>query len=462
MTERSSPAQALPAATTAALYGLVRQARLADSVQELDFLLLNDTVALQPYRQAALLLRSPRACALSGVLSTEANAPYVLWLHALLDAHQSRLTPSCTSLPVEAADVPDESRADWFEWWPEHALIVPLPCASGEALPGALLLARDQPWSSSDQAILVEWVSAWWHARRAKAHADRPWPWLGLLRFTATESGQKRTGWRRPRWLALGTLIVILALPVRLTVLAGGELVPAHPAVVRSPMEGVIERFEVQPNQRVQKGQVLFHFDEALIQTKLDVAQSALRTAEAEFRQTFQQALHDDRAKPQLAPLTSRIEERRTDVDYLHHALTRAQVSAPQEGVVLMDEPSEWIGKPVALGERILRIARPEDIEVEAWIPIGDAIPVPLGAEVKLFLHASPLDPLAATLRYLSHEAVLRPDGTYAYRLRATLTDTTRHRVGLKGSAKLYGSWAPLGYWMLRRPLAALRSSLGI
>lgn len=55
-----------------------------------------------------------------------------------------------------------------------------------------------------------------------------------------------------------------------------------------------------------------------------------------------------------------------------------------------------------------------------------------------------------------------RPDGQYAYRVRATLSVPTDHRVGLKGSAKLSAGWTPLGYWVLRRPLAALRTTLGI
>ena len=31
-----------------------------------------------------------------------------------------------------------------------------------------------------------------------------------------------------------------------------------------------------------------------------------------------------------------------------------------------------------------------------------------------------------------------------------------------KGTAKVYGGWVPLAYWVLRRPLAAVRSTLGV
>ena len=45
-----------------------------------------------------------------------------------------------------------------------------------------------------------------------------------------------------------------------------------------------------------------------------------------------------------------------------------ARALASRAPVVLMDDPSEWIGKPVSTGERILRIAALDDAEVEAWL----------------------------------------------------------------------------------------------
>jgi hypothetical protein len=79
-----------------------------------------------------------------------------------------------------------------------------------------------------------------------------------------------------------------------------------------------------------------------------------------------------------------------------------------------------------------------------------------------LYLQASPLAPLKAKLRYMAHEAVDRPEGHQAFRLRATLSQNTTERVGQKGTAKIYGDKVPLVYWMLRRPLASVRLYLGV
>ena len=156
-----------------------------------------------------------------------------------------------------------------------------------------------------------------------------------------------------------------------------------------------------------------------------------------------------------------KVEEKRAEVSYLNEQLQRTRVLAPKAGLVLMDDPAEWIGKPVAVGERVLRIAAEGDLEVEVWVPLSDAIALPTEASVTLYLNASPLSPVSARLRYMAHEAVTRPEGYQAYRARAVLTKATQYRVGLKGTAKLQGERVPFGYWIMRRPFAMLRSYLG-
>ena len=218
----------------------------------------------------------------------------------------------------------------------------------------------------------------------------------------------------------------------------------------------------MQPNLAFKAKQQKNNFDVVPIAARRDVALQALATAQAEYRQSAQQAVTDPRSKARLAPLLGEIAEKRAEADYVKNQFTRSQVTAPQDGIALFDDPSEWIGKPVQTGERIMRIAAPDDVEVEAWLPIGDAIPLPDQASVSLYLAANPLSPISARVRYVAHEAVPRPDGTYAYRVRARLDAPTDQRVGLKGTAKISGGRVPLIYWMLRRPLAVIRQTLGI
>lgn len=447
--------QAAGAVAALQLLELGRRARLAGSREVLGFLAVNDSLQLAPYRQSALWLRDGGVRTLSGVVQLEANAPYVHFLNRLCGHLADR--PEDQAAAVSAESLPPDLAAEWADWLPAQGLWLPL--LDGQ---GGLLLLREPAWSAEEQADLLEWAAIWSHAWRA-AGPRTEGGWWQRLRSGRPPHGTEapRPWWRRPRlrWLLLAAGVALL--PVRLSVLAPGELVPARPTVIRAPLEGVLGSFQVKPNEAVKAGQPLFRFDDAALQARLEVARQALAGAEAEYRQAAQLAVSDTRYKAQLAPLMGKVEERRAEAEYLQGQLERAHVLAPEDGIVLFDDPSEWIGRPVSTGERIMRLARAGDVELEAWLDLGDAIPLPEQAEVRLYLNASPLQAIEARLRYMAFEAVQRPDGRYAYRVRAQLDQATEHRVGLKGTAKLSGGRVPLIYWVLRRPLALLRQVLG-
>lgn len=435
----------------ARLLELIRRARAAEDIAELRFILVNDTHLLRAYRQAALWCDGAGVQTLSGVMDLERNAPYAQWLDRC-----------CRQLPAVAArvtaeDLDDAEARAWGEWLPQHALWLPFSGDVAKHGPsrGGLLLASDEPWSDDDVALLTDWVATWYSLQRAWGGGQRERNWR--LRWRAWRRGLRR------RWLiAAAIAAAVLSIPVPLTVLAPGELVPAAPIAVRAPQDGVVSQFHVRPNQRVRAGELLVSFDDVAVGSRHNVAQQALLTAEAELRQIEQQALNDARARAQLPGARGNVAERRAEVALLKTQKSRSQILASQDGYVLFDDPIEWIGRPVTTGERILRIASPEDKEIEAWVAVGDAIPLAEGARVQLHLSSSPLDPVVGRIRYVAYEAVKRPDGVYAYRARATPEGATTHRIGLKGTARLSGETVPLGFWLVRRPVATIREFLGL
>ncbi|MET0877762.1 MAG: HlyD family efflux transporter periplasmic adaptor subunit [Tardiphaga sp.] len=445
-----------PSSLDAQLYGLgtlvqlLKRARHAASVEELGFVMVNETHALLPYRQAALWQRDARGAgrivAVSGAATVERNAPFMLWLNRVL----AKLDDGTGARNVDATHLEGALGEAWAEWLPAHGLLVPL---GPDAHPlGALLLAREQPWSDGDRHLLQEltdgYGTAWAQFRRSRRRS--------LLTVWRSRGGLIR--------LALAAaLVAAMFLPITLSALAPAEVVALRPTIVRAPLEGVVDRFEVTPNQPVKEGQLLLVLDPRAIENKLEVAGKALAVAEAEYRQAAQSAVFEDKSRALLAVLRGRAEQRRADVVYNQSLLDRIRVTASRSGIALFDDPNAWIGRPVAIGERLIEIADPAQAELEIWLPVADAITLQNGAEVDFFLNVSPDAPLRAHLRQASYEATQSPGGLLGYRLKATLTDGTKlPRIGLKGTAKVYGEKVTLFYYLLRRPLAAARQFVGL
>ncbi|HEY1609120.1 MAG TPA: HlyD family efflux transporter periplasmic adaptor subunit [Paraburkholderia sp.] len=446
------------------LLGLMKRAREAGTRAELGFMLVNDTRLLGEYRQAVLWREDGGLTALSGVIQPEANAPYGHWLERV--CRQLHAQHPVKAVQIVASDLGAGEAAEWLDWFPPHALWLPLnQLGRPGAAPvrGALLLAGDALWSDTGCELLGEWAGAWQQAWCAR-EAPRTWSWQRMRQslHEAWSMPADRPWWKRPRvrWLALAVAVVLF--PVHLTVLAPGELVPAHPAVIRAPLDGVIDRVLVTPNAVVKAGQPLFDFDQAEIGARRDEAEQELNAAEAEYREASQQALSDSKSLAQLSLLQSRVEEKRASASYLENQWNRSRVLAPRAGIAMFDDPNDWIGRPVQTGERIMEIAGSDDKEVEAWLPLGEAINLKPGAEVRLYLAANPLSDVRARVRFVAYRAQLRPDGTYAYLVRATLAAASAERVGAKGTAKLYGRFVPLAYWVLRRPWAVIRQRIGL
>ena len=438
-----------------ALIGLGQKARQAVTQDELGFLLVNDSKALSGYRQALLWWAERGVTHLSGVVMPERHSPFMQWASTLCKHLVGQ--PELAFKVLSVHDIPAAMQEGWGRWMPAQAWWIPVQSASEKH---AGLLVADDALNDQHLPLWQEWAAVWSHAADRLERTEST-NLTSVLRRWVKHTGQKRTIWYSSPglWVALA-LVGVLSLPVPLTIVGQGEFVPRMPVVVRAPLDGVINEFMVAPNQVVQAGDALFSYDNDVVRSRLHVAQQNLAAAQAEYRQAAQAALSDVRARFQIAGLLGKVQEKRSEVRFLAEQVGRTTVIAPQAGMVLFDEASEWIGKPVQTGERVVRIADPSDVELEVWVNLADAVPLKAGDAVRFFMASSPLESMEAHVRWVGYEAQPRPDGTFAYRVRATLTVMPNAMVGAKGTARVSAQPVALAYWLLRKPLSVLRGYL--
>ncbi|MCB6185367.1 HlyD family efflux transporter periplasmic adaptor subunit [Leeia sp. TBRC 13508] len=437
------------------LGGRARQAKSAD---ELAFLLVNDSKQLLPYRQSVFWGAKQGVIALSGVIQPEKNAPYVQSMDRLC----RYLNATYASAKILTADeLNEEAAADWLEWLPNFVMWLPIgqPADDPEQATG-LLIAADMSWTQSSCTIMQEWMQIWTFAwgkfQRKKKHA------LGLLHWLQDPKWKQKPLHHRPKFILAVLLVAATFFPVRMSVLAQSEIVAAEPTVIRVPLDGVFGQFLVKPNQSVKKGDPLFEMDQTALTGRLDIAESELRTTEAEYRQKAAESLVEGKTNTDISSLAGKVEQKQAELAYLQSLLSRSIIKAPSNGVAVFDNAAEWLGKPVQTGERVLRLANLNHLEIESWLSVSDAIPIQAGDHVTFYPAASPFSSVAATVRYMSFDATSRPEGNYAYRIRATLSPEETGHLGLKGTAKISTTWVPFVYWAARKPLAVIRQTLGL
>ncbi len=220
---------------------------------------------------------------------------------------------------------------------------------------------------------------------------------------------------------------------------------------------------QVKPNVEVHRGDILFNLDDTQVRNRYEIAKRSLAVAEADYLRGSQKAFSDPKSKSELALLKAKVDEKRAEADYTADLLARTQVRASRDGIAVFSDPNDWIGRPVVVGERVMLIADPARSELEIHLPVEDAINLEPGAEVLFFLNIRPTEPLAARLSRTSYEAQTTPGGVLAFRLKASFdTRDEPPRIGLKGTAKVYGQRVSLLYYLLRRPLAVLRRWAGL
>ncbi|AMZ73255.1 MULTISPECIES: efflux RND transporter periplasmic adaptor subunit [Pseudomonas] len=421
---------------------LERQTRAARTPAQLSYSLVNDGQALFGFRHAALLIAG-KVQAVTGVSAVEPNAPFVAFVEQAV-AQLFKQGVLNQARVIAAEGVGESIRADWQSLSAGQVFWLPLIDHQGQVF-GGLWLARDLPWTPAEQVLLSQLGDTYSHAWLA-LQPRKPW----------------RLRWTRKRQVALVAVLLLgLLIPVRQSVLAPAEVVPLGGQVVAAPLDGVIAEFLVKPNQTVKNGDLLLRFESTSLKAQADVAERALGVAEAELKANSQRSFVDAESSSKIDLLAARVEQKRAERNYALELLKRSEVRAERDGIAVFADSERWLGKPVQTGERLMEIADPNQAELRIELAVGDAIALEPGAQVALFLDSDPLQRHLAWLERSAYEAQPTAAGQLAYRLDARF-DATAPRIGLRGTAKVFGDRAPLALYLLRRPLAGLRQSVGL
>jgi hypothetical protein len=421
------------------------------TLPELGNFIVNDSSKVVYYQTSILWLAGKgkgEIVSVSGLPEPVKHIPFSEWIVRFCNQVSSHMWQEPTA--VNSDDVSDQVRDDWSEYLPNKVLWVPLVYRG--AIIGAVLFIRDQPWVKDELGLVQYWAEAIAHAIRGVR------PSIRSSFYNSRLFEDKRVA------LTVAILFVAVSfLPVSLSVNSQAEVVAKNPLIIRSPIEGIIDSVLVQPNEMVQKGDVLVTFEDTAIKAQIDVARQEMAIASAEYRRASQAAVGNRNAASELSMLRSRMEQKQSELNYAKRLLERTTILAERNGIAVVPASFELEGNLLKTGEKIMLLAEPGNMELELWLAVDDSIPFADNARVDVFLNVMPESVFDANLRYVSYQAEVSPSGIFSFRSRADFDSKYEElRIGWRGTAKVYGESVTLFYFVFRKPYAALRRWTGL
>jgi HlyD family secretion protein len=440
-------------AALAALLKLEEDVRRAATERELTYLMANETRKLTRAQQVFVMSIPATGASIVETVSSYAtvdrSAPLIQWVERMV--RRLRTDADATAVQEFTTSAYSDPGEDMLRAYPLMELLwVPLKDRPGKLMAG-LLLAREIPWLDADIAVAKRLAEAYAFAMAAARTQRRP--------FAAALRPNKY-------WL-LGSTAVAAALafwPVALTTLAPLEIGAKDAFIVTASIDGAIDDIAVWPNAVVSEGQLLGRLADTMLRNRLEVAEREVLVTEAKLKKASQLAFVDVRGRHELAIATSELELKTAERDTAIAMLARTELKSPRAGLAVFSDKKELIGRPVAVGERVMEIADPAKFEARIFVPVADAIILRNGARAKLFLDSDPLRPLEARVVRSDYQARVHDGDILAFRVTAETDGTPPHRprLGVRGTAQLFGETVSLGFYLLRRPIAALRQWTGL
>jgi len=332
----------------------------------------------------------------------------------------------------------------FFAWVPLHQ-----PGRKGRP-EGGVLLFRYRAFSNAEVALLN-------HVGSVIVH--------GIAALRGRKYGYTLSSKRR---FVVASLLIVLFIglaamvPVNISTVGPAQVVAHNPRTISAPLAGQIEQVFVVPGQEVKFGDALVLYRQDELIGELRVAEGRREVARAAYSQSQNTGFVDVLARAELSRLKSELALAETDIELAQERLSLSRLVADRAGVVIIDSPDDWVGRPVQPGQRILQIVNPDTVRMRIDLPVENLIPLDQGARVSIALNAEPLNRLDAVISYFDFEPQLTEAGVLSLRIVADLADGVEPpRIGSLGTARVYGPERSLLYQIFRRPIVALRQMVG-
>jgi multidrug resistance efflux pump len=208
-----------------------------------------------------------------------------------------------------------------------------------------------------------------------------------------------------------------------------------EPAVLRAsaaPFNGYIARAPVRPGDLVREGDLLGSLDDR----DLRLERIKWVSEREQLLKQYRQALAD-RSAPQAEIFAASIEEANAELERIEDLLSRTELRAPFDGVVISGDFSQELGAPVDKGEVLFEVAPLDAYRVILKVDETDIADVEPGQTGRVVFSSLPTDSHDVLVEKLTPVATAEEGRNY-FRVEARLLESSeRLRPAIEGVAKI-------------------------
>jgi GAF domain-containing protein len=233
--------------------------------------------------------------------------------------------------------------------------------------------------------------------------------------------------------LSAAVIAILLALPfASYRVSAPARLEGAIQRALVAPVDGFVKQVHAQPGDLVKAGQVLAE----MADEEINLERHKLESELAQFDSAYGAALAT-RDRAQVAISVARLEEARAKLALITQQMSRIQLKAPFDGVLIKGDLTQSLGAPVKRGEALMMVAPREGFRIILEVGDQDIRQIKLGQRGSLALSALPQGNMKFHVKRISPVAEAR-GGRNFFEVEAQLDQPAEKlRPGLEGVAKV-------------------------
>ena len=437
----------------AKLIGLEKKTREAKTEDELNFVIVNETRQLVDYVSSFLLLKTQTdnliTKATSDLATIDRTSPLISYLEKIINHKDYKESKDIQS--IDLVKISKSLKIKKPKNIPNYILQVPL-FSPQEGFQGFLVLSKNENFSESEIDLLTHLASTFGHAITIFKKD------ISIFKFL------KKTFSGKGFWTAIIIFVIVSLIPVKIKSTAPVDVIPSSPKLITAPFDGVVKNIVINNNDKVKVGDLVVLLEDLDLNNEYNLAKQSLQIAEKELLRSRQSSFSDKREKAKLAELVAQVDLRKAELNSVSKRLKNSKIFSNQNGIAIVDRKTEWQGRPISVGEKIITIANPNEVEFLIWLPVKDSLVIQKNSLVKVFLDINPMKSLEGKLLRASYQPSLSPEGILSYKLTASYEGNAKSlpRIGLRGTAKVYGSKVTLFYYLFRKPITFVRQLIGI